>query len=261
MISLFYKDKNPSQGVKTVTAHAQLDPALLFYINTLGCRCRAALATFADPSAYALEGRALGCCDNSLYEQEPQKAPRCALNGVSASLSVRYVKPISPGQSGLPRGTAGQKPSKAQITSVRQAIDSWMGQHWPQTYQMILPAVQKELIIANCMAIHSVDDLSAVLPKYSIPHSALGPKAQELVECIGEAVRKASNQLWSEPSPPVAIRSNETVRASSSMTQWIDDGATWPITRESFPPRNAEPPIVYSFVNYDAASLAASLNL
>jgi hypothetical protein len=48
MISYFYKDKNPSQGVQTVTAHAQLDPTLLFYINTLGCRCRAALATFAD---------------------------------------------------------------------------------------------------------------------------------------------------------------------------------------------------------------------
>jgi hypothetical protein len=126
---------------------------------------------------------------------------------------------------------------------------------------MILPAVQKELIIANCMAIHSVDNFSAVSPKFSIPHSTLGSKAQELVECIGEAVRKASNQPRSEPPSPEAIRSNDTVRASSSMTQWIDDGATWPITRESFPPRNAEPAIVHSFVNYDAASLAASLNL
>ncbi|KAA8913111.1 P-loop containing nucleoside triphosphate hydrolase protein [Sphaerosporella brunnea] len=91
MISSFYKDKNPSERGKTDTACARLDPGLLFYVNTLGCRCRAALATFGDSAAYESQNRAPGCCDNMLYLLDPDDAQNCVLNGVSASLSFENL--------------------------------------------------------------------------------------------------------------------------------------------------------------------------
>ncbi|KAA8915088.1 hypothetical protein FN846DRAFT_885617 [Sphaerosporella brunnea] len=142
-----------------------------------------------------------------LYLLDPDDAQNCVLNGVSASLSVRCIESIAPGLSTLPRGPAVRKPSQAAITAVRQTIDSWLKQHWPETYHLILPASQRELIIANCMALHSVDDLQAVLPKVSIPNSAIGPKALELLECIRQALLQTANQHGSERALPGTMRS------------------------------------------------------
>jgi hypothetical protein len=255
LISTFYKDKNPSDHVspsdrvRGELSYALLDPAVLFYINTLGCRCRAALATFADPSAYVEEARKLDCCDNSLYS-DPPAASTHKVNGVPATLSVRHCAFDSPEESLLPSGPAVMKPSKAQITAVRRAIDSWVRQHWPRRYSMILPAVHKEELIGNCMAIHTVDDLAAATSrKFSIPHSALQPRAQELVECIVEAVRTAQ----SEPEPET-IGSTQGVGPVQPEPETIGSTQGVRSTADRLPPP-------FSFLHYDgdAATFAQSI--
>ena len=66
-----YKDMDSTHdGIGTSGgAYHRIDPSLLWYINTKGCRSRCMLAAFCDRGAYSNAQRDGPCCDNCFYSQ------------------------------------------------------------------------------------------------------------------------------------------------------------------------------------------------
>lgn len=66
--STFHKNNFQNKKVKTPTLYHTLDPAVLWFINTTGCRRRLALACFMSSSFFTRQ-TAHSCCNNCIYNE------------------------------------------------------------------------------------------------------------------------------------------------------------------------------------------------
>ncbi len=72
------------------SAYHKIDPAILWFINTTGCRRRMILACFICTKAFR-QMEHTHCCDNCMYERTPLGAiPVFELQGVIAKTSMRF---------------------------------------------------------------------------------------------------------------------------------------------------------------------------
>jgi superfamily II DNA helicase RecQ len=72
-----------------------MDPALIHFINTQGCRHKSTLAYLDDDDVYGMEGP--GCCDNCMVHELATTGRTNAdptLQGISLSLSVTYANHV-----------------------------------------------------------------------------------------------------------------------------------------------------------------------
>jgi hypothetical protein len=72
-----------------------MDPALIHFINTQGCRHRSTVAYLDDDNVYGMEGP--GCCDNCMVHELATTGRTSAdptLQGISLSLSVTYANHV-----------------------------------------------------------------------------------------------------------------------------------------------------------------------
>lgn len=66
--SIFHKNNFQNKKVKTPTLYHALDPAILWFINTIGCRKRLALACFMSSSFFTRQ-TAHSYCNNCIYDE------------------------------------------------------------------------------------------------------------------------------------------------------------------------------------------------
>ena len=52
-VKTMYTGRNCHKKERAPSAYHTVDPAVLFYVNTSGCRCRAIMALFEDSAAFA----------------------------------------------------------------------------------------------------------------------------------------------------------------------------------------------------------------
>jgi superfamily II DNA helicase RecQ len=77
---------------KCATSWKAMDPALIHFINTEGCRHKSVLAYLNDDDVHGQEGP--GCCDNCMVDESATTGRTCAdptLHGIPLSLSATYI--------------------------------------------------------------------------------------------------------------------------------------------------------------------------
>ena len=86
IISTMYEDNLEPRKDKAPSVYHKVDPALLWFINTVGCRRYLALACFTSDSFF--QGLiSTSCCDNCMYSQwnqEDTALPVFERHGVTA---------------------------------------------------------------------------------------------------------------------------------------------------------------------------------
>ena len=87
--SLLAETLSDGPGAKGKSVYHHIDPGLLFYVNTVGCRCRAVMAAFVDAAAYSGAQEA-DCCDNFLYSGSDD-VPKWQRHRVDARHSLRFL--------------------------------------------------------------------------------------------------------------------------------------------------------------------------
>jgi superfamily II DNA helicase RecQ len=78
---------------KCSTSWKAIDPALIHFINTQGCRHKCVLAYLDDDDIYGKEGH--GCCDNCMVDEFVNSGRTCAdptLQDISFSISETYTQ-------------------------------------------------------------------------------------------------------------------------------------------------------------------------
>ncbi len=68
IISTFYNNNFQNMKVRTLTLYHTLDPAVLWFINTTGCRRHLAVACCMSNSFFTRQ-TAHACCDNCIYDE------------------------------------------------------------------------------------------------------------------------------------------------------------------------------------------------
>ncbi len=99
IISSMYKDNMQIRKEGDLSAFHKVDPPLLWFLNTIGCRRRLVLACFADDSAYGRFAPDISYCDNFLYSsyesanvEEDSGVPEWELYDVTMRHSLRYLE-------------------------------------------------------------------------------------------------------------------------------------------------------------------------
>lgn len=92
LIERFYDGANPSTRSAAPTAYHKVDPPILWYLNTTGCRARSMMASFADTTAFSPEPRRRDCCDNCIYNSTVSggRLPDFTRHKFDISISTRY---------------------------------------------------------------------------------------------------------------------------------------------------------------------------
>jgi len=209
LVEQFYTDRDCGKKTKTSSCYERVDPPLLFNLNTTGCRCRAVMAAFVDAAAF--EGtRESDCCGNILYLNSGSEIPDWERHGVSAKVRVQYTVSAQYGneisdRANIINGWPKHKPSAAEKAVVLKAIDRWLRAGWEQNHGTKLSRGSRDDIDRDCRNISSVSDLQRTLPKLSLIHSAVGPRAADLVKTIQEALETVPQPVAPPPerNPPI----------------------------------------------------------
>jgi len=209
LVEQLYTERDCGKKTKTGSCYERIDPPLFFNLNTTGCRCREVMAGFVDAAAF--EGtRESDCCDNILYLNSGREIPDLERHGVSAKVSVRYTvsaqywNEISD-RANVINGRPKDKPSSAERAVVLKAIDHWLRPGWEQNHGTKLSRGSRDDIVRDCRNISSVSDLQRTLPKLSLIHSAVGPRATNLVTTIQDALATVPQPVAPPPerNPPI----------------------------------------------------------
>ena len=210
------------------SAYHEIDPALLFYVNTIGCRCRAVMAAFVDATAYS-GTRNADCCDNILYsESGSDKVPEWQRHRVNARHSLRFLSTRQYLQENvhaevsrdiamtarrqLQRETKG-RPVPEVVEAVDNALDAFIRHHFPRTYDSILPRAVREKVAAACYQISTERDLArTLLPRIEMSKAAFAHLASEMLLTV---------TTTAAAPPPIPVRSvrdnpDQSTQASSS---------------------------------------------
>ena len=153
---------------KSESTYYQIDPGLLFYVNTVGCRCRAIMAAFMDAAAYS-DPRNTDCCDNILYSGNDD-VPEWRRHRVDARHSLRflstrqYLNERVNASVDLSRNTRKQGRTVLQVVdAVDNALDAFVRHHFPRTHNSILPHKVREKVAATYGQISTESDLARIL--------------------------------------------------------------------------------------------------
>lgn len=89
LVAALYKNNLPTTREKTGSVYGTIDPAILWLINSVGCRRRLILACIMCETALRLKATG-NCCDNCLYTGEDKGPPEVEIHDVSLRISMRY---------------------------------------------------------------------------------------------------------------------------------------------------------------------------
>ncbi len=99
VVSSIYKDNMQIRREGDLSAFHKVDPPLLWFFNTVGCRRRLVLACFADNSAFGSHAPDISCCDNCLYSSyeganagDDSGVPDWELHDITMRHSLRYLE-------------------------------------------------------------------------------------------------------------------------------------------------------------------------
>jgi hypothetical protein len=118
--------------IATAMPYHCVEPPILWYVNTTGCRCRRVMAIFLDYKAFSHQPRVEGCCDNIVFSLGQES--EFVRSGIDMRASIRYLET----RDGLAQEAAKHilaeqrnaekravKTSTAQHFEVRSALDIW----------------------------------------------------------------------------------------------------------------------------------------
>lgn len=235
--------RDPDTGKRSrgaSTPYANLDPALVWLINTTGCRSRLIMANFVDRDAFNGE-RASHCCDNCVYASanpapsgcNKLKTPdfeRCGINMKVSKCFDDTEDAFRQEIDNLSRRNAMGPPRAQNRTSAVQtqrclhALNEWATNTWPHSrkHHLTFPPVWRQKIARHALQIRSVSDLYHKLGNdvSSVRSSLLG--LEDTIVSLVVAAVDADDESESE-------------RQSSAL-----DGMSSPILLTPSPPRNAD---------------------
>ena len=196
---------------KVPSPYHRIDPGVLFYLNSSGCRCRAVMAAFMDAAAFSTSGtRPQDCCDNAIYSTSSgSSVPEWSRHGVHASDSIQYLSTDqflncqvevqlnrAAAVAGRQTRTTGKSNPTILSNAVREALNEWISRQFPKTHWMILPLTVRDKI-ASCAESYSTEsDLIITLsPRINLGNSPLVRHRTEMLALILGAVQshRASN--------------------------------------------------------------------
>ena len=209
LISTLYEDSMQIRKEKGLNAYHQIDPALLWYINTTGCHRRFALACFICKTAFErhLDDNVL-CCDICLYKNNAKNLDNAGdkispfkLYGITGYLFLCYrtteefrLEQVRSEQEKAQKKSLHDKAAYA-TTQLQQELcyeelDDFAHGKWSVTMgKALFPIKLGKKLAQQACQIWSVKNLKNELkPDYLLKTSIFRPFAKELVTRIKTAV-------------------------------------------------------------------------
>jgi len=151
-------------------------------------------------------------CDHILYLNSGAEIPDWERHGDSAKVSVRYTvsaryrNEISD-HANVINSWPKDKPSAAEKAVLLKAIDRWLRAGWEQIHRTKLSTGLRNDIARNCRNISSVSNLQRTLPKLSLIHSAVGPRAADHGKTIQQPLATVPQPVAPVPeqNPPIRL--------------------------------------------------------
>lgn len=214
MQNIYKGTKLPNESVgSAVTAYHRIDPSVLRYINTKGCRARCLLAAFCDGGAYSDEPRQLPCCDNCYYSQRSAMVPGAVVPGYQAasawmkastrffdtedSRAERTLEQMQLDQHDNERKAV--KTSLVQQSLVSCALDEFALATFGSLHRLLFPAQLRRrisLVGACCISKSSLAE-EANHAAFNLENSALSTHIDAILLSITQALANVAN----DPNP------------------------------------------------------------
>ncbi|MCJ1467000.1 ATP-dependent DNA helicase Q5 [Pseudocyphellaria aurata] len=178
-----------------LTSYHRVDRAVLWFINTTGCRRRLILACSMRNAAFSTAQRSR-CCDNCMYaEQTDKNTPIYDVLGITARQSMRYFESKEWEEQEVfmeynrlitKKFNRASEPSWEQCQIIRNALDDWAETTWPNDMAtLVFSQALRAKLTKAARRINSVDILrKEILPRYHLDTSILGPHSDELVALL-----------------------------------------------------------------------------
>lgn len=194
---------------RELTSYHRVDLAVLWFINTTGCRRRLILACSMRQAAFSMVCPPK-CCDNCMYaEQTDKNMPIYDIHSITARQSMRYYESkewedreifMEYNRLITKEFNGASEPSWEQYRNIEKALDDWAETTWPDDYMAALyfPRALRVKLTRAARRINSVDILrKEILPRYYLDTSFLGPHSNELVALLISLC--AGTELTSKP--------------------------------------------------------------
>ena len=197
-----------------VTAYHRIDPSVLWYVNTKGCRARCMLAAFCDRGAFAEDQRKPPCCDNCFYSQQATAEMTGPPTSAWMKASIRFFdtedsrvertrEQIEDDQRENVRKMV--KTSPAQELAVSQALDEFAFKTFGDLHRLLFPTNLRRRIASVGVRCISKALLAAEINSsaFNLENSALSPYADSIVQSITLAL----TTITSDKIPTQLLRS------------------------------------------------------
>lgn len=232
IIGELYFGRLSSRPTKSPTPYHKIDPALLWMLNTSGCRCRLIMAMFSDRDAF--KGiRDMACCDNcaySLANQQESGNPEGELEadnsdsivvpdfdrcGVSMELSICFedneaAKARQVAQGKASKRATGPRTSPLQQRKCLETLTAWAKSEWPNQMDALnFPLMWREHVAKHAVQIRTIQDLKFTLERRKIGNSkttlhynrsSLKGYGDKILSLVAEALDP--NNINEHPTPP-----------------------------------------------------------
>ncbi|WP_375449376.1 hypothetical protein [uncultured Nostoc sp.] len=207
-----YRDNFDSNMRKTGNAYQKTNPAVLWFLNTTGCRRCLILACFMCKQAFKIRPDISNCCDNCVYNSvDAGQIPAFELHDVTAKMGMRYEKTLEYSELQLSverqRLLAPNLPKNPRTMveladACEAAFDGFAIRTWPNDYlaNLKFPPAWRQHLAKATARVSTVEHMrKKLLPVCQLGFLSLSVWANELVEII---VSIAQDQALPRPPEP-----------------------------------------------------------
>ena len=196
IISTLYKNNYQVKKKKVPTPYHAVDPAILWLINTIGCRRYLALACFMSNNAFKGQTH-LACCNNCIYSARDEEGaiPDFERHDITAQHCRQYLKTnkyqqILKDQAATARQWRGRKTFMGNQKTVIDVLTAFAEEKWPRGMdKLMFSASLREQIAKAAVQIENVEDLCKELnPICNLAISTLKAYAKDIVSIIQQTI-------------------------------------------------------------------------
>lgn len=218
IISTLYENNFQHKRMKSESPYHAVDPAVLWFINTVGCRRCLALACFMSKGSTVEH---VHCCDNCIYSQrtdEDEEIPIFERHDVTARNCRRYLgtneyQLQESQRKELAKRTRRAKTSVEHREICRAGLDSLARAMWPKGMdKSMFPSALRQKIANAASRITFVEDLRNVLsPAHILEEGSLMEHADSIV-AIASSTDPALLESDNEDTTPADNNGNPQER-------------------------------------------------
>lgn len=252
IVSTLYENNHQNKKSKAPTPYHAIDPAILWLINTTGCRRYLVLACFLSDSFF--QGTThTACCDCCMYDEWDENntdIPVFERHEITARHCRRYLRTIEYQQAqsriNAAKRTTRPRTNKGDQDACIEALTLFAKSEWPRgMHELMFPRSLMQRIATAAVRIKSVEDLRNELgPTHNLATGSLRAHASDIVSILQITIfsdeQESLQPIEGQNTQNDEIDQNQATRGQAPRDRDSKAEESWPRARGR--PRGGGPP-------------------